>query len=224
MDWQSRLRNIILSTIVRDFPLKFWEDARMRGRQTYLDVFSQVRHDRNLVEEQRLDKLYQDRYFHMERLLAVLANEHGLAQTSTLLAENNRHYVYATKGSIGLTQAYVPTIGGMPKPARYRERLAALNDIPKSPRFDFGDEPPEVLLGKDFYGLLVHNPAGKRFTEQDQRLGMMQFCVPVNDCSEWAVELAIEEITAAYAIESATETVDRRLPWKKRGEEEEGEV
>ncbi|MCH8097939.1 MAG: hypothetical protein IID53_12760 [Proteobacteria bacterium] len=108
----------------------------------------------------------------------------------------------------------------MPKPARFRERHAAMSNIPKFPRLDLGDEPPEVLLGKDFYGLLAHNPVGKRFTEHEQRLGMMQFCIPVNDCSGWAVELAIEEIVSAYQVAAPAEKVDRRLPWKKRGEEE----
>src|SRR3546814_7516787 len=76
----------------------------------------------------------------------------------------------------------------MPKPARFRERLAAINDIMRSPRLDLGDEPREVLLGKRFYGLLAHNPAGKRFVESDQRLGMIQFCLPMKDCSDRSEE------------------------------------
>ncbi|MCH8097940.1 MAG: hypothetical protein IID53_12765 [Proteobacteria bacterium] len=78
MDWQQQLRDTILSTIIRDFPQKFWEDARRRTQQTYLDVFYQVQLDPNVVAEQRLDKLYQDRHFRMEHLLAILADEHGL--------------------------------------------------------------------------------------------------------------------------------------------------
>lgn len=214
MDWHARLKATILSTIVRDFPRGFWEDGRAAARQAYLDVFHQIAADPNLVVEQQLDKLYQDRHFRMEHLLATVARKHGLPSTSTLLATNSRHYVYVAKGSIGLTQAYVPAIGAMPKQARYRERLAAMSAIPKTPRLDFGDEPREVLIGKDFYGLLAHNPAGNRFTEQDQRLGMIQFCVPVNDCSEWAIELAIEEILSEYETAAPSAKPDRRLPWK----------
>jgi hypothetical protein len=181
-----------------------------------------VRADPNVVGEQRIDKLYQDRHFRMEHLLTMLAREHGLACSSTLLSENNRHYVYCAKGAIGLTQTYVPAIGAMPKPARYREQLAAMSDIPKFPRLDLGDEPSEVLLGKDFYGLLAHNPIGKRFSEHDQRLGMIQFCAPVKDCSEWAVQITIEEIVAGYERVAPGKKADRRLPWKRRGEEKGG--
>jgi hypothetical protein len=215
MDWQARLTATVISTIVRDFPKGFWEDARTGTRQSYLDVFHQFNADPNLVGEQRLDKLYQDRHFRMEHLLAIVARKHGLPCTPTLLATNSRHYVYVTKGAIGLTQAYVPAIGAMPKPARFREQLAAMNAIPNKPRLDLGDEPREALLGKDFYGLLAHNPAGRRFAEQDQRLGMIQFCVPVPDCSEWAVELTIDEITAAYERMAPRDKASNRgLRWK----------
>src|SRR3546814_19450852 len=84
----------------------------------------------------------------------------------------------------------------MPKPARFRERLAAINDIMRSPRLDLGDEPREVLLGKRFYGLLAHHPAGKRFVESDQRLGMIQFCLPVKACSDWALQIGIASCRA----------------------------
>jgi hypothetical protein len=215
MEARDRLRAVVVSTIVRDTPKSFWEDARTVTRQSYLDIFHQVAHDPNLIREQRLDKLYQDRHFRMEHQLANLAERHGLSHTSTLLVANNRAYVYVTKGAIGLTQAYVPSIGAMPKPAQYRARHAAVNEIAASPRLDFGDEPREALLGKDFYGLLAHNPAGKRFTEHDQRLGMIQFCVPVKDCSEWAVELTIEEIVSAYEIAAPVAKPDRSMPWKK---------
>ena len=145
MDWYERLRSTIVSTIVRDTPKGFWEEIRDRGRQTYLDTFHHVRTDPYMVVNQRIDSLYQVRHFRMEHLLATVAQQHGLACTPTLPSENKRHYVYVTKGAIGLTQAYVPAIGAMPKPARFRERHAKLTDIPKSPRFDLGDEPAEAI-------------------------------------------------------------------------------
>jgi hypothetical protein len=136
---------------------------------------------------------------------------------------NNRHYVYVANGSLGLTQSYVPTIGAMPKVAKFREVHAAINAISRQTRLDLGDEPKEVLIGKEFYGVLAHNPVSKRFTDHDQRLGMIQFCVPVNDCSGWAVQLTIEEILAAYDSMSRTEKKpDRRLRWKKNPKKKEG--
>ncbi len=159
----------------------------------------------------------------MEHLLKATAEKYGVPCSPNVLERNGRYYVYATSGAVGMTQSYVQTIGAMPKPAKYLERHAALNAIPRSPQLMLGDVPPEVFLGKDFFGLLTHNPVGKRFTEQDQSLGMIQFCVPVEDHSQWAAELAIEEILTAYEIEAPIAKPDRALPWKDRGEEKKEE-
>ncbi|MGF1611978.1 MAG: hypothetical protein ACFCUQ_21450, partial [Kiloniellales bacterium] len=175
-----------------------------------------VNSDPTVVNEQRLDKLYQDRHFRMEQLLLALAADHGLDGSPRLLEDNNRHYVYVASGAVGMTQSYVPAIGAMPKPAKFRERLAAMGQIGRSPRLDFGDEPSGLLKVKEFYGLVAHNPAGKHFAEDQQRLGLIQFCVPFDDFSEWALELTIEEILAGYDLLAPSEKGDRSLPWRGR--------
>ena len=120
-----------------------------------------------------------------------------------------------------MTQSYVATIGAMPQPAKYRGRYAAMNEMGRTPQLNLGVEPEEVFIGKEFYGLLAHNPSGKRFSEVEQRLGMIQFCVPVQDLTAWAAELTIQEILDGYRSETRSEKPDRRLPWKDRGTEEE---
>ena len=221
MDSHERQRRIILSTVVRDIPKAFWEDARARARQTYLDIYHEIAAYPNMLPEQRLDKLYQDRFFRMEYLLSVLATEHGFTWSAKLLAENSHHYVYATRGSVALTQTYVPAINDMPKPAKFREKLAAMNDISAQPQLALGDESPAIFAAKEFYGLLAHNPVGKRFTEDDQRLGMIQFCVPSLLCTRWEAQFALEEIISHYDVVAPASREDRRLPWKNRNDKRE---
>lgn len=216
MDWRDQFTATITSTIVRDIPREFWADLRTKSQHAYLDVFHSVTGDTTVVDEQRLDKLYQDRHFRMEHLMKTLAEDHGLDCSPRLLVDNNWHYVYVASGAVGMTQSYVPAIGAMPKPAKFRERLAKMNQVGKSPRFNFGDEPPGLLKLKDFYAVVAHNPVGKRFQEDHQRLGMMQFCVPFADFSDWALELAVEEILVAYDALAPSKKGDRSLPWKSR--------
>jgi hypothetical protein len=213
MDPAELTRATILGTIVRDIPKGFWEDLAARTRQGYLDVFHQTKNDPNILAEQRLDSLYQARHFRMEHVLKTASDAHGLASSATLIATNNRRYVYASMGSVGLTQAYVQTIGEMPKAARFRERHSELNRVVSEGMLDLGIEPAELLASKDFYGLIAHNPAGKRFTENEQALGMIQLCVPVVGCGAWAAELPIQEIIAAYAAAPA-EITERGPTWK----------
>jgi hypothetical protein len=217
MSGYERLKATIVTTIVRDIPKQFWLDLRGMARQTYSDVFSQIAADPNLVPEQRIDLLRQHRHFRMENVVSVLADRHGIVKSHTLLAENSQHYVYATRGEIGMTQSYVAAIGELPKPARYWERLASANDVP---RLDLGDEPPEVLIGKSYYGLIAHNPVGRHFDQDAQKLGMIQFCVPTKDGKAWAVELAIEELAAAYPVDRKEVVPERKPAWKGRDKKE----
>jgi hypothetical protein len=213
----ERLRATIITTIVRDIPKLFWVDLRGMTRQAYADVFAQIQADPNIVPEQRIDRLRQDRHFRMEHVLSTLAERHGIPRSHTMLVENSQHYVYATRGDIGMTQSYVRAIGDLPKPARYWQRLAEASDIP---RLDLGDEPPEVLIGKTYYGLIAHNPIGHRFDAEEQKLGMIQFCVPSGDAKAWALELALEELTAAYPVEKPDTAPERKPKWKGRGKDD----
>jgi len=184
-----------------------------------MDAYHEIAADAGYLAEQRKDALLQMRHFRMERLLISLAEKYGLARSPTVLAENARSIAYVTGGDVGMTQAYVADIGAMPKPARFRERFAERMALP---RLDLGDEPPEVMIGKSFYGLLAHNPVGRRFREEDQKLGTMQFCLPASDCKAWAVELTIPEILMAYEAAKPAAKPDRSLPWKIERRKEQG--
>jgi hypothetical protein len=214
MDDAERLRATIISTFVRDTPKQFWVDLRGAARQAYPESYFKVQTDPNLVPQQRIDCLRQIRHYRMEALVSSLAERHGMKQSPTMLAENGQHYIYVTGGDVGMTQSYVRMIGELPKPSRYFERLASMNRIP---RLDLGDEPKEVLIGKSFYGLIAHNPIGRQFNEDEQKLGMIQLCVPHRDAKSYALELAIEDLTAAYTDEKPDRAAKPSPVWKDRG-------
>ena len=142
-----------------------------------LGKFADVKADPATLSEHRLPKLIQDRVFRMEWELAEAAKAHGLPYTAKPLPENKWAYTYVICGSFGLTQAYVQTAGSVPIPAKYREDLAKAAGIPRLPI----DDPAEIYQSKEFYALLAHNPVGKLFAEEDQRLGTLQLCVPCKD-------------------------------------------
>jgi hypothetical protein len=216
---QDSHRASLLAITTHSLPLGFWTDLQARARQVYLDVFNQTLNDPGLLPEQRIDSLYQQRHFRMEFQLKTLADAYGLAASPTLLVENRRRYVYVSGGSVGLTQAYVSTIGELPKPARFRERLSALNKILLEPGFDFGLEPRELLKPKAFYGVIAHNPVGKRFDETDQTLGMIQLCVPMDGCRAWAAQFTLQELIGAYEDGTRNKKQERGPVWKTSVEE-----
>lgn len=212
MDDYERLRATAIAMIVRDTPAQFWADLRALAIITYADVFADVAADKNILPDQKYDDLLQRRHFRMEKLIIELAIKHGLSHSMSLIVQNNRRHAYVFKGDVAMTQSYVQAIGSMPQPAKFRERLANSMDLP---RLDLGDEPDGAFVMPNLYGLIAHNPIGRRFNAEEQKLGMIQFCLPATNCKAWAAEFTITEILDAYPSVTKKDVPKRSLRWKK---------
>lgn len=213
MNAYEQLRIQALALITGDTPLSFWRDLRPRSQLTYADTFEEVKLDTKVHPDQKIDALLQLRHFRMESLLVALANEHGLSNSMSLIVENSRRHAYVFKNGVALTQSYVQRIGALPQPAKFRERLARNIGLP---RLDLGDEPPGAFDMPQLYGLIAHNPIGRRFREDEQKLGMIQLCLPSADCKVWAIEVTIAEILDAYAV-APRKSEQRRSPtWRRK--------
>jgi hypothetical protein len=162
-----------------------------------------------VLPEQKIDDLLQRRHFKMEKLIVDLANRHGLSHSLSVILQNNRRHAYVFKGDVAMTQSYVQAIGMMPQPAKFRERLAGSMGLPR--------------LMPNLYGLIAHNPIGRRFRADEQKLGMIQFCLPSADCRSWAIEFTVTEILDAYPSAPKKDVPKRSMPWKKpKGDESTG--
>lgn len=216
----ERLRDTAIAMIVRDTPMAFWSDLRPLAAIVYADAFAEVDADKNILPDQKIDDLLQRRHFKMEKLIVDLAIRHGLSHSMSLIVQNNRRHAYVFKGDVAMTQSYVQAIGMMPQLAKFRERLANSMDLP---RLDLGDEPDGAFIMRTLYGLIAHNPIGRRFRADEQKLGMIQFCLPAMDCRAWAVEFTVAEILDAYPAVPKKDVPKRSMPWKKpKGDEDTG--
>ena len=214
MSAYERLRDSAITMLVRDTPEEYWSELRSRSIIIYADAFAEVANDAGLMLEQKIDFLLQRRHFRMEKLLVDLAMRHGLSHSMSLIVQNSRRHAYVFNGDVGMTQSYVQAIGSLPQPAKFRERLANNMELP---RLDLGDEPEGAFIMRKLYGLVAHNPIGRRFNEEEQKLGMIQFCLPSVDCKAWAIEFSVMEITSAYPSAPKKAAPTRSLSWKGRG-------
>jgi len=220
MDAYERLRATAITMIVRDTPSSFWSDLRALAIIAYANAFADVDADKSVLPDQKLDDLLQRRHFKMEKMIVDLAIQHGLSHSMNVIAQNNRRHAYVFKGDVAMTQSYVQAIGMMPQPAKFRERLANSMELP---RLDLGDEPDGAFVMPTLYGLIAHNPVGRRFRSEEQKLGMIQFCLPASDCRAWAVEFTVAEIIDAYPAAPKKDLPKRSMPWKKpKGDEDSG--
>lgn len=216
MDAYEEIKSSAKVKLVKDIPAQFWVDLRSLAIITYADTFAAVHADSGILIQQKLDELLQRRHFRMEKLLVDLAVRHKLSHSMNLIVQNNRQHAYVFKGDVAMTQSYVQAIGLMPQPAKFRESLANAMGLP---RLDLGDEPEGAFIVRNLYGLIAHNPVGRRFDAESQKLGMIQFCLPSADCKAWAIELTITEILNAYPAAPKKDVPKRSMPWKKNGDE-----
>jgi len=214
----ERARTYILEQAVKHVPRPFIEEYADRARRAYAEVYAEVAASPATLEHQRLFKLNQDRCFRMDWELYTCAKAHGLVATANLLPENQWCHAYALSGSFGLTQSYVQSVGDLPQAAKFRERLAEASRCPRLP-FDDAEEIFEV---KEFYALLAHNPVGRTFTEEHQRLGSLMFCVPSRDMRSWAADISVPELLALYPAKKTAKKAGRAPTWKAPEKRETG--
>ena len=203
-----------------EFPEKFWRRLQIGVRHGYADTFKSVESDKNLLDEQRLGKLLQERYFRMEYLIKQVAEKTGVLCSAEAVEANGSSFAYVASKNAGLTQSYVQKINGKPSAAKFREQLAAQ----QSARLPFSKDTEIIFEQKQLYGVIAHNPEGKSFSVTDQALGFLQICIPDSEFKSWLAKISVPEILDMYSKEersSATASVAPKLktarPKKKRG-------
>lgn len=213
MDPEEHYRNIVLSAVLGDLPEPFWRRFAELTQFNYGESYSGVCADTALLEEQRAQKLVQERYFRMEHSLIAAARETGVPASARLIGTNLCHYAYVGRGRVGMTQSYVPVSGEMPSPAEFRKQLAEMGEFKRAPRLPLGDESVELSEPKRVMGILLHSPAGRRFRSDEQKLGALGFFVAYDDYSGWAAQFAVSEIISAY--KPVEKRDDRAAPKRK---------
>lgn len=207
----DHLKNHIRLAAIDSLPKVFIEELIKRAEMTYAQCYADLKDDPLTLPEQRSAKLKDDRFYRMERELSEAAKKHGLAITARALPENTHHFVYVVSGVFGLTQSYVQAMGEMPNPAKFRESLSSAAAIPRLPIDDLA----EIYSPRKFYGLFAHNPIGKRFDDELQKLGTIQLCVPFPEMSGWADEISLNELLSLYPADATIKKVAERAPtWK----------
>ncbi len=195
---------VVEAAIIKDIPEPFWATIHRRCSSGYHDTYKEIEASATTLDPHRLPRLKQDRMFRTEWDLSEACKECGVHFSATEIVQNGWHYGAATSGAFVLTQSYVPNWSEMPQPARFREDLA---ERQKQPTLGLmGNELD--FSGFRFYGLLIHNPLGKNFTEDQQKLASMQLCIPDPKMEEWVYHKSVLELASLYQTSGQQDTVE----------------
>src|ERR1700683_4256176 len=92
MEPEIQYRDFVLSTLVADIPESFWKRLGELAKFVYSESYRVVAGDPALIQEQRGQKLFQERYFKMEHALVAAACTSGVAASAKLIGTNLCHY------------------------------------------------------------------------------------------------------------------------------------
>ncbi len=215
---EELMRAHVVAQVVSQIPKGFLTEFYQRSERAYSDEFSEMSHKAARVDEQKRLNLIDERHYRIDFELLEAAKSYGLSATAHPLPENTWRYGYVSCGTFGLTQSYVRRIGDLPKPAKFRDRLASASRMPRMPL----TEAEDIYEVKDFYAIFTHNPVGDKFSEEQQRLGSLMFSVPCEDMRKWAVNISVPELITEYPTVKKDSKV-RGPTWKpieKRGGEQ----
>lgn len=215
---EARFREYLIARAVHSIPRPFVVEVHDRFVRAYPEEFAEAAHRAARIDEQRIFNLAQDRCFRMDWELFEAAKAHGLVATAKGLVANKWHHTYVVAGAFGLTQSYVQRPGDLPPPARFRDALAEAAKCPRLPL----DDPEEIYRAQDFYALFVHNPIGRSFSEEHQKLGSLMLSVPNRDMRGWALEISVPELISYYPVEKKDSGAGRGPAWKPRQDRETG--
>lgn len=217
------VRQEVLSVILRDTPAQLWRLAQSKMTWVYSEGFASVEGDHRILKAQKPAKLIDDRFYLAETALNDAAVAVGAVSSGQKVEINGWAYTLVRSGGVCMIQAYTKTPSDFARPARFREQHAALNDFLRRPQFAFGDIPASLFDVSRVAGIIIHGPASKRFNEEHQRLGFLNFCVPSQDYRFWEVNIPVTEIIAGYGSEShISEQRDIARPTPRRDQKKEG--
>lgn len=199
----------VLGILLRDTPVAFWKLLRQRMEWAYGDAFASVSNDPRILANQRSAKLLDERFYLAERALHDAAINGGAVSSDQKIPINSWVYTFVRSQSVCMVQSYVPTPSDFARPADFREQHAALNTFLSRPQFAFGDVSPTLFDIAQVAGIVIHGPFRRAFEEGAQKLAFLRFCVPSQDYKRWEINLAVEDIVAAFNA-TATPTVPQR--------------
>jgi hypothetical protein len=190
--------------------------------RAYSEGFMSVEKDPLVLRAQKPAKLLDDRFYLAETALHEAAKDAGAVSSEQKVEINGWVYTLVRSGGVCLMQAYVQSPSDFARPARFREQHATLDDFLSRPQFAFGDIPPSIFDVARVAGIIAHGPVSKKFDEEQQRLGFLNFCVPSEGYRRWEIILPVVEIISTFQSISAPDQRDIAKPVLRRNRKQEG--
>jgi hypothetical protein len=181
--------------LCHDLDADFLEATSRALAWEYDALYEALAADDTLVDEYRQEEFRRRRGDCAIRSLARCAKQHGVPCEFLRLECNGQRKLLVKAGRVIVFPECTLTLEDQPSTAHYKQELADIHGFVRQLELDLGDQPNRI---RDWSGcilaVLLHGPAGRRFTGADRALGSIMLAVPDAAYSHWILRLDLHSV------------------------------
>lgn len=196
----------------RDLDPEFIKSLSIAMGWEYADGYSALEEDEFLSEALKNEEFGRKRGGFAIRALAKTATKHGIPYNFRRLSCNGQDKILVKAGRVIIIQECILTTADHPQTAEYKQELADAHGLVRQLELELGDQPRRI---SDWSGcilaVLLHAPAGPKFTKADRTLGALMLAVPDSAYRNWVVRLDLHRV-AMYGFAPPEPARDSDVP------------
>ena len=191
MSEAEKLKGIVTNDVDRDF----LEALCIAVGWEYHGLYETLAADAALTDDVRDEEFGRRRGFCVAKALGATAARFRVPVERRRLDCNGQRKTIAQAGRVLIVQEPISGLAERPRVADYKVRLAELHGTVRQLELDLGDRPDPV---RDWSGcvlcVLLHGPAGPRFTRAHRTLGGLFLAVPDAAYSQWVLRIDLHDL------------------------------
>lgn len=189
--------------LVAHFPRDFWVKALDEMPAAYGSAYTAVKSQLELHAHEAVRALPQVRHYKLSSSMRKIGASCGLEVLDLQADHSGENYVILRSGSLQLGRIGVNQGSSLPRGAKHRALIAALNARLEGVTHDMFSHAIRMLPSNTL-GLLIVNVNPKQSLSQDRMIDL-QVGVPFSDLSGWHYLQSCSDIITKYADFSAAE-------------------
>jgi hypothetical protein len=179
----------------RDLDPEFIKSLSIAIGWEYAEGFRELDEDEYLSEALKNEEFGRRRGGFAIRALAKAAKKHGVPYNFRRLDCNGQDKILVKAGRVIIIQECILSTTDHPQTAEYKRELADAHGLVRQLELELGDQPRRI---SDWSGcilaVLLHAPAGPKFTKSDRTLGALMLAAPDAAYRNWIVRLDLHRV------------------------------
>ncbi|WP_186395736.1 hypothetical protein [Stappia sp. TSB10GB4] len=173
----------------------------------YPSLFERINKDPAIPEELKAEIYSKQRAYCAVKSLLFACKIHGVPYEFRTLSCNGQKKLLVKIGRIVVIQEPMLEVLEPPRTSNYKRQLVSATGFVQQIEMDFGDSYRRIIdWSGSLVAVLLHAPAGPKFTLEDRSLGAFMLGVPNESYTGWLMRLDLHRV-AVFGFDAMTDGV-----------------